>query len=190
MALPSRAEAWSLLCEYTQKPGLLRHAQAVEAAMRAYAPRFAGDPEAWGLAGLLHDLDYERWPDPQDHPLRGAEILRAAGYPEDVIHAILCHATYLGVPREAPMDRALFAVDELTGLIAATAMVQPGRDIRAVTVAGVMRKWRSRDFARGCNREEIAAGAQDLGVPLEEHVATVLSAMQGAAAALGLDGTA
>jgi predicted hydrolase (HD superfamily) len=115
-------------------------------------------------------------------------VLRAAGYPEDIIHAILCHAAYLGVPRESAMDRALFAVDELTGLITATAMVQPGRDIRAVTVPAVMRKWRSRDFARGCNREEIAAGAQDLGVPLEEHVATVLSAMQRAAAVLGLAG--
>jgi putative nucleotidyltransferase with HDIG domain len=188
VALPSREDAFALLCRYTQKPGLLRHAQAVEAAMRAYAPRFAGDPDAWGLAGLLHDLDYERWP--EEHPRRGAELLRAAGYPEDIVHAVLAHVTHLGVPRLQPMDRALFAVDELTGLVAATALVQPGRDVRAVTAAAVMRKWRARDFARGCNREEIAAGAAELGVPLDEHVGCVLAAMQGAAAALGLDGGA
>jgi len=190
MALPTRDAAWGLLTEYTQKPGLLRHAQAVEAAMRAYAPRFDGDVEAWGLAGLLHDLDYERWPDPADHPRRGAEILRGHGYPEDIVYAILTHAGYLGLPRRTAMDKALFAVDELTGLISATAMVMPGRSLPAVSLASVMKKWRSKEFAKGVSREDIEAGAGDLGVPLEEHVQFVLSAMQGVAGALGLDGTA
>ncbi len=188
MALPSREQAWELLQNYTQKPGLLRHALAVEAAMRAYAARLGGDPEAWGLTGLLHDLDYERWPDPRDHPMRGAEILRAAGYPEEIVYAILTHASYLGLPRRSPMDKALFAVDELTGLITATAMVMPDRNLGSVTLAGVMKKWRSREFAKGVSREDISAGAADLGVPLEEHVQTVLQALQDAAPALGLAG--
>ncbi len=188
MALPSREQGWELLQNYTQKPGLLRHALAVEAAMRAYAARLGGDPEAWGLTGLLHDLDYERWPDPRDHPMRGAEILRAAGYPEEIVYAILTHASYLGLPRRSPMDKALFAVDELTGLITATAMVMPDRNLGRVTLAGVMKKWRSREFAKGVSREDISAGAADLGVPLEEHVQTVLQALQDAAPALGLAG--
>ncbi len=190
MAMPAREDAWTLLGEYTQKPGLLRHALVVEAAMRAYAPRFGGDVEAWGLTGLLHDLDYERWPDPADHPQRGAEILRRHGYPEEVVYAILTHASYLGLPRRSPMDRALFAVDELTGLISATAMVMPGRNLHAVTLASVMKKWKSKEFAKGVSREDIETGARDLGVPLEEHVAFVLEALQGVAGELGLDGGA
>ena len=188
MGLPSREAAWNLLSEYTQKPGLLRHALAVEAAMRAYAPRFGGDVEAWGLTGLLHDMDYERWPDPADHPQRGAEILRGHGYPEEIVYAILTHASYLGLPRRSPMDKALFAVDELTGLISATAMVMPDKNLHAVTLASVMKKWKSKEFAKGVRREDITSGAEDLGVPLEEHVENVLRAMQGAAGALGLDG--
>lgn len=187
-ALPSRHAAWQLLTEYTTKPGLLRHAQAVEAAMRAYALRFDGDPERWGLTGLLHDLDYERWPDPADHPRRGAEILRAHGYPEDVVYAILTHAEYLGLPRKSPMDKALFAVDELTGLITATAMVMPAKSLATVSLDGVLKKWRSKDFAKGVRREDIAAGASDLGVALETHIAFVLVALQGVAADLGLGG--
>lgn len=187
-ALPSRDVAWQLLNEYTTKPGLLRHAQAVEAAMRSYAPRFDGDPERWGLTGLLHDVDYERWPDPADHPRRGAEILTAHGYPEDIIYAILTHAEYLGLPRKSPMDKALFAVDELTGLITATAMVMPEKSLPAVSLASVLKKWRSKDFAKGVRREDIAAGANDLGVDLEEHIAFVLAALQDVAADLGLGG--
>jgi predicted hydrolase (HD superfamily) len=160
----------------------------VEAAMRAYAGRFAGHPDLWGLTGLLHDLDYERWPDPADHPRRGAEILRENGYPEELVYAVLTHASYLGLPRRSPLDKALFAVDELTGLIRATALVMPGRSILAVTPAAVFKKWKSKDFAKGVRREDIEAGAADLGVPLEEHVATVLGAMQAIAAELGLDG--
>jgi len=188
MDLPTRDSAWELLCTYTAKPGLRRHALAVEAALRGYAPRFGGDVEAWGLTGLMHDLDYERWPDPADHPRRGAEILRAAGYPEEIVYAILTHASYLGLPRRSPLDRALFACDELTGLISATALVMPGRSLPAVTVAGVMRKWRSREFAKGVSRSDIEEGAAALGVPLEEHVQAVLQAMQGVSAALGLQG--
>lgn len=189
MALPTREDAWNLLTEYTQKPGLLRHALAVEAAMRAYAPAFGGDVEQWGLTGLLHDMDYERWPDPADHPQRGAEILRGHGYPEEIVYAILTHASYLGLPRRSPMDKALFAVDELTGLISATAMVMPGKDLRAVALPSVMKKWKSKEFAKGVSREDITEGAQDLGVPLQEHVEKVLRAMQEAAGALGLDGS-
>jgi len=189
MPLPTRPEAWALLKEYTAKPGLLRHALAVEAALRAYAPPLGGDPEVWGLAGLLHDLDYERWPDPADHPLRGAAILRAAGYPEEIVGAILAHAPYLGHPRITALERALFAVDELTGLISATAMVMPGRSLHAVTLPSLMKKWRSREFAKGVSREDIQTGAAELGVPLEEHIATVLQAMQAVAPALGLDGS-
>lgn len=187
-ALPARAEAWRLLTTYTEKPGLLRHAQAVEAAMRAYAPRFGGEEARWGLVGLLHDLDYERWPDPADHPRRGAEILRAHGYPEDVVYAILTHASYLGLPRRSPMDKALFAVDELTGLITATAMVTPGRSLAAVTVGSIQRKWKSKEFAKGVSREDILAGAADLDVTLEAHLAFVLAALQGVAGDLGLAG--
>ena len=188
LAMPTRHEAWALLTEYTQKPGLLRHAQAVEAAMRFYAPLFGGDTKAWGLTGLLHDMDYERWPDPADHPQRGAEILRGHGYPEEIVYAILTHASYLGLPRRSAMDKGLFAVDELTGLISATAMVMPGKSLPAVTLPSVMKKWRSKEFAKGVSREDIEAGAADLGVPLEEHVQNVLTAMQGVAGALGLGG--
>jgi putative nucleotidyltransferase with HDIG domain len=173
---------------YTEKPGLLRHALAVEAAMRAYAPRFGGDPARWGLTGLLHDLDYERWPDPADHPRRGAEILRAAGYPEDVVYAILTHASYLGLPRRSAMDKALFAVDELTGLITAVALVMPQRALPAVELAHVKKKWKSRDFAKGVRREDIAAGAADLGIELDGHIAFVLEALKAVAGDLGLAG--
>ncbi len=186
--LPTREDAWRLLNAYTTKPGLLRHAQSVEAAMRAYAPRFGGDPERWGLVGLLHDMDYERWPDPADHPQRGAEILRAAGYPEDVIYAILTHASYLSLPRKSPMDKALFAVDELSGLITAVAMVMPGRSLLAVELSSVKKKWKSKEFAKGVSREDIAAGAADLGVELDAHIALVLEALQSIAAELGLAG--
>ena len=182
----TREEAWTLLNEYTKGEGLIKHALSVEAAMRAYARRLGGDVETWGLTGLLHDFDYERWPNPPDHPLRGAEILRAKGCPEEIVRAIQSHAKYLDVPRERPMEKALFAVDELAGMITATALVQPSRRLEDLQAASVLRKMKSKGFARSVNREDIAEGAADLGVDLEAHVAFVIEAMRGVAPQIGL----
>jgi putative nucleotidyltransferase with HDIG domain len=188
VALPTRQEAWELLNEYTKKPGLIKHALAVEAGMRAYAPRFGGDPERWGLVGLLHDFDYERWPTIPDHPLNGSRILAEKGYPEDVIYAIKTHASELGLPRRSPMDKALFACDELSGLITAVALVMPGRSLAAVTVAAVRKKMKDKTFARGVNREDVVNGAAELGVDLDEHIAFLIEALRGVAGELGLAG--
>lgn len=184
----NRDSAWALLTEYTQSPNLLNHALAVEAAMRAYARHFGEDEEKWGLVGLLHDFDYERWPEPESHPQKGSEILRQAGYPDEVIHAILAHAPYLGVQRESLMDRTLFAVDELCGLIVAVALVRPSRSVLDVTMRSVKKKWKQPSFAAGVNRDEIALGAAELGVDLDEHLAAVIKAMQGIATQIGLAG--
>jgi len=183
-----RDSAWALLTEYTPSPNLRNHALGVEAAMRAYARHFGEDEEKWGLVGLLHDFDYERWPEPENHPQKGSEILRQAGYPEDIVRAILSHAPYLGVQRESPMERALFAVDELCGLIVAVALVRPSRSVLDVTVRSVKKKWKQPSFAAGVNRDEIALGAAELGVDLDEHLAAVIDAMQGIAAQIGLAG--
>ena len=183
-----RDGAWDLLTEYTQSPNLRNHGLAVEAAMRAYARHFGEDEEKWGQVGLLHDFDYERWPEPESHPQKGSDILRQAGYPDDVIHAILAHAPYLGLERESLMDRALFAVDELCGLIVAVALVRPSRSVLDVTVRSVKKKWKQPSFAAGVNRDEIALGATELGVDLDEHLAAVIKAMQGIAAQIGLAG--
>ncbi len=186
----NRDEALELLREYTTNPGLLKHALAVEAAMRAYARRFGADEEKWGIVGLLHDFDYERWPSPPDHPLKGAAILAERGYPEDVIYAIKSHATYLGLERRSPMDKALFAVDELAGFIVAVALVRPNRSLHEVTVEAVRKKMKDKAFARGVNREDIVRGAEELGVDLDEHIAFVIEALKGVARELGLDGAA
>ena len=183
-----RDSAWALLTQYTESPNLLNHALAVEAAMTGYARRLGEDEGKWAIAGLLHDFDYERWPDPDQHPARGAQILREARYPEDVVTAILSHATYTGVPRETPMARALFAVDELTGLIAAVALVRPSRSVLDVKVKSVKKKWKQPSFAAGVSRQDIAAGAEELGVDLDEHIAFVIGAMQGVAERIGLAG--
>ncbi len=188
----NRAEAWALVCEYTQSPQLRRHMLSVEAAMRGYARHFGTDEEKWGLAGLLHDFDYERYPDvaTNGHPNVGAPILRERGVDEEVVRAILSHATEVtGVERQTQMEHTLYAVDELTGLIAAVALVRPSKDIRDVTVKSVRKKWNTRGFAPGVNREDIEAGAAALQVDLEEHIAIVLAAMQSAAAELGLTGS-
>lgn len=182
----TREEVWTLLNEYTKGEGLIKHALSVEAAMRAYARRLGGDEEAWGLTGLLHDFDYERWPNPPDHPLQGSEILRAKGCPEEIIRAIQSHAKYLHVLRESLMEKGLFAVDELTGMITATALVQPSRRLKGLQAASVLRKMKSKGFARSVNREDIVEGAADLGVDLEAHIAFVIEAMQGIAPQLGL----
>ena len=187
----NRQEAWDLVCEYTQSPQLRRHMLAVEAAMRGYARYFGEDEERWGLVGLLHDFDYERYPDVAEdgHPNAGAPILRERGVDEEVVRAILSHATEVtGVERVSRMEHTLYAVDELTGLIAAVALVRPSKDIRDVKVKSVRKKWKAKAFAPGVNREDIEAGAAALNIELNEHIRIVLEAMQTAAAELGLDG--
>ena len=186
MTLPSRQDAWELLTQHTKGEGLLKHAQAVEIAMRAYAEKLGGDPELWGLAGLLHDFDYEAHPSQEEHPYVGANLLRAAGYPEVLIRAILSHAPYTGVDRITTMERALFAVDELCGFLVACALVQPGRSLAEVKVSSVLKKLKDKHFARGVDREHIVSGAGALDVELAEHIEFVLQALQGSAASLGL----
>ena len=166
---------------------------AVEAAMRAYATRQGEDVERWGLAGLVHDFDYERFPNADqradvEHPSEGVKHLRSLGFPDDICEAILGHARYTGVPRVTPMSRTLFAVDELCGLVTATALVRPSRSVHDVDVRSVQKKFKDKAFARGVSREDITDGAAELGVPIEEHIAIVLGALQGVAAALGLAG--
>jgi putative nucleotidyltransferase with HDIG domain len=188
-----REQAWELVCEYTETPHLRRHMLAVEAAMRAYARHFGADEERWGLVGLLHDFDYERHPDvsANGHPNAGVPILRERGVDEEIIRAILSHATEVtGVERESQMEKTLYAVDELTGLIAAVALVRPSKDIGDVKLKSIKKKWKMKAFAPGVNREEVEAGAEALGIPLDEHIQRVLAGMQDAAAALGLDGSA
>jgi putative nucleotidyltransferase with HDIG domain len=190
--MPDRQDAWDLVCEYTQNINLRRHMLAVEAGMRAYARRFGEDEELWGLVGLIHDFDYERYPDvaTDGHPNTGAPILRERGYDEMVVRAVLSHATEVtGVERQTRMEQALYAVDELTGLITAVALVRPSKDIRDVKVKSVKKKWKDKAFAAGVHREDIEAGAAALGIDLWEHVGVVLAAMQGIAGELGLDGS-
>ncbi|HZT80715.1 MAG TPA: HD domain-containing protein [Gemmataceae bacterium] len=184
----NRADAFALLTEYTQSDSLIKHMLAVEAAMRAYARKLGEDEEKWGIVGLLHDFDYERWPDPPDHPLRGAEILRQRGYPDDVIYAICSHADYLAdrFPRVHPIDKALYACDELAGLITATAMLRPN-GITDLTAASVKKKMKSKGFARGVNRDDVVRGAADFGVDLTEHIQFEIDAMKTIAAELGLE---
>ena len=194
MTLPSRADAHALMCEYTLSDSLRKHMYAVEAAMRAYAARQGGDIERWGLAGLLHDFDYERWPNSGhlpdvEHPSEGVRILRGLGYPEDILEAILGHATYCDVPRVSLMAKTLFAVDELTGLITATALVRPSRSLLEVDARSVRKKMKDKAFARGVSREDVVNGAQELGVELDEHIQFVIEAMRERADALGLAGT-
>ncbi len=185
-SLPSRDDAWALLCEYTQKPGLRKHALAVETAMRAYARRFDADEHLWCLTGLLHDFDYERWPAPEDHPYRGVEILQRLGYPEVMRTAILGHAPYTGVARETDLAKALYAVDELSGFMVAVALIKPSKKLADIDVRSVKKRFKEKAFARGVHREEIFRGAEELGVELDDHVATVLEALQSNATELGL----
>jgi putative nucleotidyltransferase with HDIG domain len=184
-----RAAAYQLLTEYVTNPGLVQHMLAVEAAMRYYARRHGADEETWGVVGLLHDFDYERWPTAPDHPLKGSEILRQHGYPEEVIYAILSHADYLTdrYPRVHLLDRALYACDELAGFVVAVAKVQP-EGLRNLAVASVRKKMKSKGFAAKVSREDIERGAAEFGVPLDEHIGHVIAALQPQAAALGLPG--
>ena len=191
--LPSRDETLALVHEYTASDSLRKHMLAVEAAMRAYAEKFGEDPERWGLTGLVHDFDYERFPNPahspsEEHPAEGVRILRSRGWPDDMLEAILGHGNYTGVPRVSRLAKALYAVDELTGLITATALVRPSRSVHEVDARSVRKKMKDKAFARGVNREEVVAGAADLGVDLDEHIDFVVAAMRGAAGSLGLAG--
>ncbi len=191
--MPDREDAWKLLREYTQSESLRKHALAVEACMRAYAQKLRRDEELWGLAGLLHDFDYERWPNDEHHPERehpyeGSKILRRYGYPEELIHAILGHAHYSGVPRVSDFDHALFACDELSGFLTACALIKPSKSIHDVEVSSVKKKLKDKAFARGVSREDVYKGAEELGVPLEEHISFCIGAMRRVAPALGLSG--
>ena len=189
-----REQAWGLLTEFTQSESLRKHALAVEACMRAYARRISpGAPEQedlWGIVGLLHDFDYEKYPSLDDHPYKGSEILKERGYAEEIRRAILSHAEYSGVSRDSPMEKALFACDELAGFITACALVKPGKSLAEVEAKSVRKKMKDKAFARSVKREDIVNGAADLGVDLEEHIAFCVEALKEIAGQLGLDGSA
>ena len=184
--LPSREQALALVHEWIQNVNLRKHCYAVEAAMRACARREGGDVERWGLAGLVHDFDWERHPDMERHPVQGVAELRRLGWPEDICRAVLGHATHTGVPRDTPMARALYACDELSGFLVACALVTPNRTLAEVEVPSVRKKMKRADFARNVNRDDIVRGAAELGVDLDEHVARVLDALRGVHETLGL----
>lgn len=185
----NREAAWNIVTEFVQSESLRNHMRSVEAAMRAYAEKYGEDPESWGVVGLLHDFDWEIHPNLEQHPSAGAPILRERGVAEDIIQSVLSHADELKIPRITNRDKALYAVDELTGLITAAALVRPSKDIQDVEVSSIKKKWKDRAFAAGANRDDIERGASALGVDLwGEHVPLVLQAMKGIAADLGLDG--
>jgi putative nucleotidyltransferase with HDIG domain len=183
----TREDAWALVCEWIHNENLRKHVLAVEAAMRAYAAKFGGEADEWGTVGLLHDLDYERHPSQEaGHPFVGVEELRGRGVPERWTRAILSHADYSGVPRESQMEHTLFAVDELVGLVTAVALVRPAKSLAEVDVPSVRKKMKDKAFARGVNREDVVRGAEELAIPLDEHIGNVIAALQGIAPHLGL----
>lgn len=184
---PTREDAWKLLNEYTHNPSLIKHALAVEAAMRAYASKYGEDQDLWGIAGLIHDFDYEQHPSSEEHPAAGVAILQKLGWPEEIVEAVKGHAR--DASRVSLMSKVLFAVDELTGFIAACTLVQPDKNIANLKVASVRKKWKDKAFARAVNRQDIERGAQELGVDLEEHIAFVIEALKPVAGELGLAGT-
>jgi putative nucleotidyltransferase with HDIG domain len=185
-----RDGAWGLLTEFIQSESLRKHALAVEACMRAYARKYGEDEEKWGVVGLIHDFDYEKWPSLEDHPYKGNKILEERGWPEEVRRAILSHAEYTGVSRDSRMEKALFACDELAGFITAVALVKPGKSLHEVDAKSVRKKMKDKAFARSVNRNDILQGAAELGVDLEEHIAFCIEAMTQIAGQLGLDGSA
>jgi putative nucleotidyltransferase with HDIG domain len=185
----TRENAWELLTEYTKSDSLLKHALAVEAAVRGYARQFGEDEEAWGIVALLHDFDYERWPSADDHPFRGSEILRERGYPEWMIRAILSHADYSGVPRESVLEKTLFACDEMAGFVTAAALVRPSKSVLDLEASSVIKRMKDKAFARAVKREDLRAGAELLGLPLDVHIGHVIASLRVRADALGLRGT-
>jgi len=197
----TRETAWEILIEFTQSESLRKHALAVEACMRACAAKFGSgnsgaaelglsEEDLWGIVGLVHDFDYEKYPSLDDHPYRGNEILKQRGWPEVITRAIMSHAEYSGVTRDSPMEKALFACDELAGFITAVALIKPGKSLAEVDAKSVRKRMKDKAFARKVNREDIVNGAADLGVDLDEHIAFCIGAMKGIAAELGLDGSA
>jgi len=184
----TRENAWSLLAEYTKSESLLKHALAVEAAVRGYARLFGEDETGWGIVALLHDFDYERWPSLDDHPFRGSEILKEKGYPDWVIRAILSHADYSGVARESRLEKTLFACDEIAGFITAASLVRPSKSVLDLEPPSVIKRMKDKAFARGVKREDLRAGAELLGLPLDEHIGNVIRFMRAEADSLGLRG--
>jgi len=192
--MPSREDAWKLVCEYTESESLRKHMLAVEACVRAYARKSGADEEFWGITALLHDFDYEKWPNEahsadQEHPAEGARILKEQGYSDELIRAILSHADYCGVPRQTPLEHVLFACDVLAGFLTACSYVRPSKSILDLEVSSVKKRMKDKAFARAVSREDITKGAAELGVSLDEHIATCISAMREQADALGLRGT-
>jgi predicted hydrolase (HD superfamily) len=189
-----RESAWCLLTEFTQSESLRKHALAVEACMRACARKFAADtPEQedlWGVVGLIHDFDYEKWPSLDDHPYKGNEILKQRGWPEVIARAVMSHAEYTGVTRDTPLEKSLFACDELAGFITAVTLIKPSKSLAEVDVKSVRKRMKDKAFARKVNRDDIVNGAAELGVDLDEHIAVCIDAMKGIAGKLGLDGSA
>jgi putative nucleotidyltransferase with HDIG domain len=192
--MPTRDDAWNLLCEYTQSESLRKHMLAVEACVRAYARKSGADEELWAIAALLHDFDYERWPNndhvsDREHPSEGARILREHGYPEEMVRAILSHADYTNVPRQSALEHTLYACDELAGFLTACAYVRPSRSILDLEVSSVKKRMKDKAFARGVSREDVIKGAEELGIPLDEHIAFCIAAMREHAGVLGLRGS-
>jgi putative nucleotidyltransferase with HDIG domain len=191
--MPTRDDAWQLVCEFTQSESLRKHMLAVEACVRAYARKHGADEELWGVTALLHDFDYERWPNNEhhpdnEHPAEGCRILRERGYSEEIIRAILSHADYCNVPRQTPLEHVLSACDELAGFITACTYVRPSKSILDLEASSVKKRLKDKAFARGVSREDVQKGAEELGIPLEEHIAFCIAAMREQAEALGLRG--
>jgi predicted hydrolase (HD superfamily) len=185
----SRADAWALMTEYTQGESLRKHMLAVEAAVRGYARHFGEDADDWGAVALLHDFDYERYPDPENHPYRGVEVVKGKGYPEWVTRAILSHADYSGVTRESRLEKTLYACDEMSGIVTAAALVRPSKSIMDLEASSVLKRMKDKAFARAVSRDDLRRGAEDLGIPLDQHITNVIAFMRVQADALGLRGT-
>ena len=184
----TRADAWALLTEFTQNENLRKHALAVEAAVRGYARRFGEDEEAWGMTALLHDFDYDRYPDLKDHPFRGAEILRERGYPEWLIRAVMSHADHTGVARESRLEHTLFACDEMAGFVTAASLIRPSKSVMDLEAKSVVKRMKEKAFARAVNRDDLRRGAEEIGLPLDEHAANVIAFLREKADDLGLRG--
>jgi putative nucleotidyltransferase with HDIG domain len=185
----TRETAWELLTEFTQNENLLKHAMAVEAAVRGYARLYGEDEERWGVTALIHDFDYERYPDLADHPFRGAEILKDRGWPEDMIRAVLSHADHTGTPRETRLEHVLFACDEMAGFVTAAALVRPSKSLLDLEAKSVVKRMKEKAFARAVNRDDLRRGAEEIGLPLDEHVGNVIAFLRIKADELGLRGT-
>ena len=188
--LLSRERAWALVTEHVQSESLRKHLLAVEAAVRGYARRAGADEDEWGFVALVHDFDYEKYPDRENHPFRGVEILQGLGYPEWVTRAILSHAEYSGVARQSRLEHTLFACDEMSGFVSASALVRPSRSVLDLEPASVLKKMKDKAFARGVSRDDLRKGAEELGLPIEEHVRNVITFLRRASAPLGLAGQA